>query len=477
MTVDIKTLFFAPPPEAFALHARLEEAGANHNINFMFVSMSNDMADADQLSNAINSDYQLIVVHQSVQGFTTEFVRRLVNERGKNARVVAVWASEIGDTYDRVAAQGGVAYLLPYHNASFENLAANMETLLSQARERFQTADPGPEPLPEQDYRAERPVGSGGSRIDHRTITAWTSKGGEGKSEITSGLAYVLAMLGGRKTLLVDADMNRGYFGLITNQEARSFAHHKNITALGNLFYQTGQFPKLEEFVYNYPNPFTGGASQLDILFGTRSAAQATSTAFNYENARTFVDELISRTRSGSSYEVVIFDIGTLIQHPIHTAVLDRVANILILTAPNPGSFIPTARGIEDMLENNLVALDKMKLVVNTYSKGSMLKVEDIREYFYFGNPRKTFPHVATLPAVERDLINRVLALTMLSPEAWLTDPKEFDGLGELVRQYINLGSVFYSELPLQAAKTNSRIAELLGEQKTGIFGRSRRKK
>ncbi|MGD2026414.1 MAG: hypothetical protein PVI99_01245 [Anaerolineales bacterium] len=472
-TIDIRTVYFADFDDAQLIHARLAEAGGKYGVNFMFSSLNMDMADKPQLDSVVNSDYQLVIVHQNVQGFTTEFVRRLANERGRSARVVAVWAVPVGDTFDASLHAGAVAYQLPYEASSFENLAQNIETLLSEAVVKFQSGQPAPAPLPALETRLqERPVDGGQSRISHRTITAWTSKGGEGKSEVTGGLAYILAMLGGRKTLLVDADMNRGYFGLIVNKEARSFAAHKNITALGNLFYQTGEFPKLSEFVYNYPNPFTGKKSRLDILFGTRSARQASEKAFHPENAAHFIQVLMDRTKSSESYEVVIFDIGTLIQHPIHIAVLKEVANILILTAPNPGSFVPTTRGIDDMLDLDIADLSKMKLVINTYSKETPLSQEEIREHFYFGNPRRTIPHIATLPAVDRNLMDRVLAFTMLTPEAWLTDKKAFDGLGELVRQYINLASVFSTNLSAHAAGLNVQVAELLGEKKAGIFAR-----
>jgi len=473
MTTDIRTVYFADFDDAQAIHANLEEAGQKNGVNFMFSSLNRDMSDQTQLDSVINSDYQLVIVHQNVQGFTTEFVRRLANERGKSARVVAVWTVPVGDIFDASLHAGAVAYQLPYDGNSFENLAQNIETLLSEAVNKFQSGEPVPSSLPGVEVRAqERPIDGGQSRISHRTITAWTSKGGEGKSEVTGSLAYVLSMLGGRKTLLVDADMNRGYFGLIVNREARSFAAHKNITALGNLFYQTGEFPKLSEFVYNYPNPFTGKESRLDILFGTRSARQASEKTFHPENANHFIQALLERTRSSESYEIVIFDIGTLIQHPVHIAVLKEVANILVLTAPNPGSFVPTTRGIDDMLDLGIADLSKMKLVVNTYSKDTPLSLEEIREHFYFGNPKRTIPHIATLPAVERNLMDRVLAYTMLSPEAWLTDQKAFEGLGELVRQYINLASVFSTNLSAYAATLNGQVAELLGEKRAGIFAR-----
>lgn len=233
---EYSTVIFGPPAEAETMKSMLLAAAGNGSgKNFTVVSTEQDLANEQSFDSVIDSGIRLVLVHSSVAGFTTKGVQDLVHKRGKGARVVAVWTNPAGDVYDVMVQAGAVPYSLEggIKPDNFINLIASLDYLMSQATQRIATAQPIPEAPVEVQPLAQAASARGGlARTATQAITSWSTKGGDGKSLVVGDLAYVLAMLGGRRTLLVDSDMNRGYFGQTMSDSSYEHAQKKNITSM-----------------------------------------------------------------------------------------------------------------------------------------------------------------------------------------------------------------------------------------------------
>jgi Mrp family chromosome partitioning ATPase len=119
-----------------------------------------------------------------------------------------------------------------------------------------------------------------------QVIVAWSSKGGDGKSIVAAEMAWQLAQIAAHKTLLIDADMSRGYLAWALPRDAYRFAQRRNITTIAQEYLvKTRLSPEmLQEHVYSLPDLTGQGASNLDILFGIASP-EATLPAFSVDEA------------------------------------------------------------------------------------------------------------------------------------------------------------------------------------------------
>jgi cellulose biosynthesis protein BcsQ len=353
--------------------------------------------------------------------------------------------------------------------SQFDELVAGFDRLLAEARRRLAAVETPPETppgAPEMGTASGLPGWGEQARLQLQTLTAWSTKGGDGKTFAVQELAYVLANFGGRRTLLVDADMNRGYLELVLSSEVFAHARTRNLKTMATLFEGNGQIPPLAEFVFNYPSPFAGKGApgKLDILLGISSLAQADLACFSGEQAERFLGALVESARA-AGYEFVLFDIGTLLLHAFHQAVIRYAGKVLIIASPMRGSLEGTRRGLEDLLGYNLISRDKLGLVLNRWDRGVGMDQDEIFQHM-------GLTMLAAVPAVDIVLMQRVSNLQMMNIEAFIADPKEFDALGPLVKQFINLAEFFVQGIRAQAVGASAPLAQLINGSRRGIFGK-----
>lgn len=474
---NIRVVIYAPSVEAQQIQKRLKEAAQETQHTFKFSAIYQDLADEDAFNHVIASKASLVIVHQEVEDFTVQSILDLASRTGKTPRVVAAWVSPVGDVFDAVENTLAIAYKIPMQAKQFVNLVESIESELAKAAQRMATAAPVPDAPPEPDIIRSAPAELGGMQAYRTQVaTTWSSKGGDGKSLVSMELAYVLAMLGGRKTLLVDADMNRGYFWtLIENDpKVQNHAKTKNITTLANLFHMEGEFPSLDDYVYNYPPPFGGesASSKLDIIFGITSAKHPSLPAFagkNGDNSHSFIVELI-KTAVANGYEYVFFDIGTLILAPIHMAVLKESGRVMVVAAPFKGSILPTEENIQAMKELGLVVDDKLALILNMWSDESGISQQEVDEYMQKRHDITTY---AKIPAMPIPLMQFANNNSLLAVEAYLADPKQYDAFAPFVAQFVMLAESFAPGTRQRAIETSDAVTKAFGKQtKRGLFGK-----
>lgn len=432
-----RTIVIAPPPEAglitgFLNSQKLDDASP------VFSVMAREQEIGPGLVESLKTSLaEVLIVHGSTPGFKAETVRMIVRQHGQVARVVVALVPAVGGWFDAVAETGALVYRLPMRVEPFEELARALPQLLVEARQKYaQRALAEAVDADEEAARMEAP-GAGapherppaGVRHPTQVIVAWSSKGGDGKSIVAAEMAWQLAQIAAHKTLLIDADMSRGYLAWALPRDAYRFAQRRNITTIAQEYLvKTKVLPELlQEHVYSLPDLTGQGASNLDILFGIASPEAATLPAFSAdEGAQSvrFISALVQQAYG--IYEFVIFDIGTAVTIPLHYAVLKASGHVLVIANPSRPSVAPTREGIRQLEAHQATTQDQLRLVVNRWSPRALIKRDELPDYF-------GIPVFATIPLVESDTMMGLTNQGRFISHAVWEDPEEYAALRPFV--------------------------------------------
>lgn len=458
----VRTLILAAPSEAERIHTLLDEVAPDR---YEVLAKHQDLAAEATFNDIKSSTATLVIVHQSVANFTVSALHALAYAPGESAKIVAAIVTPIGDVFDAVLHSGAVPYKLPTRPEIFRELDKSYTELLAEANQRLAQAAVAPTPPPEPSKTALQSF-PGSVRQALQVITAWSSKGGDGKSLLAMELAYTLANLAGRKVLLVDADMNRGYIAPALGREMLARASDRNITTLAALFHARSGYPKLSDFTINYPPAFGRGESNLSLLLGISSPEQSGLPCYVESNGlagRRFVDALIDMART--EYEFVIFDIGTLIPVPIHAAAITYASTLLVASSPMIPAIQPTRLGLDQMRSYNVLGTKRPMLVLNKWTEDCGLTKDEFSSFL-------KVPTVATIPAVPLGEMQRIVNSGRFVMQAYLSDPDKYAALAPLAVQIVALAELFSPGARAAAERALPKLAKTFTSGRRGLFGR-----
>ena len=432
-----RTIIIAPPPEAglitgFLTSQKLDDGSP------VFSVMAREQEIGPVLVESLKTSLaEVLILHGSTPGFKAETVRAIVRQHGQVARIVVALVPAVGGWFDAVAETGALVYRLPMRVEPFEELAKALPQLLVEARQKY--AQRALAEAVEADEEAAKIEAAGpgaayerppaGVRHPTQVLVAWSSKGGDGKSIVAAETAWQLAQIAAHKTLLIDADMSRGYLAWALPRDAYRFAQRRNITTIAQEYLvKTKISPEmLQEHVYSLPDLTGQGASNLDILFGIASPEAATLPAFSAdEGAQSlrFINALIQQAYG--IYEFVIFDVGTAVTIPLHYAVLKASGHVLVIANPSRPSVAPTRDGIRQLEAHQATTQDQLRLVVNRWSPRALIKRDELPDYF-------GIPVFATIPLVESDTMMGLTNQGRFISHAVWEDPEEYAALRPFV--------------------------------------------
>ena len=432
-----RTIIVAPPPEAGLITGFLNsQKKADGTPVFSVIAREQEIGPG--LVESLRSSLaEVLILHGSTPGFKAETVRKIVRQHGQVARVVVALVPAIGDWFDAVAETGALVYRLPLRAEPFEELAQAIPQLLAEARQKYaQRALAEVVEAEEEAQRIEAPEAGAaherppaGVRHPTQVIVGWSSKGGDGKSIIAAETAWQLAQIAAHKTLLVDADMSRGYLAWALSRDAHRFSQRRNITTLAQEYLVKTQISAemMQEHVYTLPDLKEQADGNLDILFGIASAEAATLPAFSADDGAQsvrFINALIQQAYG--IYEFVVFDIGTAITIPLHYAVLKAAGHVLVIANPSRPSVAPTREGIRQLVAHQATTQDQLRLVVNRWSSRAMIKRDELPEYF-------DIPIFATIPLVESDTMMGLINQGKFVSHAVWEDPEQHKTLKPFV--------------------------------------------
>jgi Flp pilus assembly CpaE family ATPase len=432
-----RTIIIAPPPEA-GLIASFLQAQRKVDGTPVFSVMAREQEIGPGLVESLKTSLaEILVVHGATPGFKAETIRTLVRQQGQVARIIVSLVPAVGGWFDAVAETGALVYRLPLRVEPFEELANALPQLLAEARQKHAQRALA-EVVEAEDEAATLEVPGGGNGherppagVHHPTqvLVAWSSKGGDGKSIIAAEAAWQLAQIAAHKTLLIDADMSRGYLAWALNRDAYRFAQRRNITTIAQEYLVRTKITAdmLQEHVYSLPDLTGQGASNLDILFGIASPEAATLPAFSADDGAQsvrFINSLVQQAYG--VYEFVIFDIGTAITIPLHYAVLKASGHVLVVANPSRPSVAPTKEGIRQLEAHQATTQDQLRLVINRWSPKALIKRDELPDYF-------GIPVFATIPLVESDTMMGLTNQGRFISHAVWEDPDQYAALKPFV--------------------------------------------
>ncbi len=202
-------------------------------------------------------------------------------------------------------------------------------------------------------------------------VAFWSTKGGVGKTALAIETAAVLSQLGGRRTLLVDANMNAGHvalrLGLYEQAEKSNIAHlaadymtQKNrITAqvlAQRVFKADAHFDKQTRIVQN----------RLDLLLGLPTVKLAGGDPLRGKQGEQFMNDLLKLARE--QYEYVIVDNGSSVAIGAHLGVLSAADLVLFVTSDDVASITDNRNTLAVLYEERSLNRDKFKVIVNQYN-------------------------------------------------------------------------------------------------------------
>lgn len=442
-----RTIIVAPPPEAGLITGYLQ-AQKDEDGSPVFSIIAREQEIGPGLIESLKTSLaEVVILHGSTPGFKAESVRAIVRQHGQVARVIVAVVPAVGDWFDAISETGALVYRQPLREEPFEELAEALPQLLVEARQKHAQralseaieADEEAAEIetPEDGPRFETPPA--GVRHPTQVLATWSSKGGDGKSIIAAETAWQLAHIGAHKTLLVDADMSRGYLAWALGGDAYRFAQRRNITTLAQEYMLKTKFSAdaLGEHVYGLPDPTEQGVGNLDILFGIASAESATLPAFLADDGaqgERFIDALIQQAYG--IYEFVVFDIGTAITIPLHYGVLKASGHVLVVANPSRPSVAPTREGIRQLEARQATTPDQLRLVVNRWSPRALIKRDELPDYF-------GIPVFATIPLVESDTMMGLINEGRFISHAVWEEPENYEALKPFVLGIAGLAENF----------------------------------
>jgi pilus assembly protein CpaE len=190
-----------------------------------------------------------------------------------------------------------------------------------------------------------------------QVITVFSPKGGTGKSVVSSNLASALARRGGRRTLLIDFDLQFGDAAIMLGLSPRN--------TVRELLASPGTLDAEQFDVYTEHH-----ASGLDVL----------AAPLRPEDAELIGDDAVRSVLNAaqSAYDTVVVDTSPFF-HGSTLAALDVTDDLLLVCTPD----IPTAKNVRLALETlELLSFPaaKTRVVLNRAGEQGGLKIDEVEQ-------------------------------------------------------------------------------------------------
>jgi MinD-like ATPase involved in chromosome partitioning or flagellar assembly len=187
-------------------------------------------------------------------------------------------------------------------------------------------------------------------------ITVWSSKGGVGKSFLSTELAVALGVLGNKRTVLIDADMDVG-----DQHSNLRLPTEKNIHGLAIAYQSSGKLTPA--MVEDYLTPYDG---QLFVLNGMHEMAMTATPAVRGSQGETFCKELI-RVLDEIGFTFTVWDLGTNYHEPFHLVPLKSCSLNLMVVTSELACVNEMVRAVDDLRDTVNLSDHRFRLVLNKW--------------------------------------------------------------------------------------------------------------
>ncbi len=323
------------------------QAGNPHNLEIAGIAREGSVVYQD----AVEKEADVVLLSPTIPGYTPELVQRLYHYEQRPILTVAV-VPAVGDWAVTMEKAGAVGHLTtPLSPESISRLGAMLPPAVRDAY-AYRASD---RYVPRLSPEVAQIVDRGGWR--RQTVAFWAPSGGVGKTTLSVNVAVALGVIANKRTLLVDADMNKGDAHLLLDLEGVE----KNIYALAKQLHAFGNLTALD--VKRYLTPYR--QSNLSVLIGIPQTWMASDPCLAGEQGIQFVKRLLELT--GPAYDFVIFDLGQTYNHPVHLTVLQHADLIFLVVNSTVTSLYAGHKALGALRQAGLLEGDRLRVVVNKY--------------------------------------------------------------------------------------------------------------
>jgi MinD-like ATPase involved in chromosome partitioning or flagellar assembly len=219
---------------------------------------------------------------------------------------------------------------------------------------------------------------AGGAAWEKKAIAAWSPKGGVGKTVVACELAAMLAAIGGRDVVLIDANMNGGHIKTRLNVDApngllnaaSTYHTHKGHPSL-----ESDAVNKLKAYLYPMP-----GTPNLKVLPGVLNMEQSLNEAVVGDAGIEFMNWTVSVLKR--QFDFVIIDLGSSINVGVHQGVIRSVDFVVALCEPDLTSVADIKEGVHRSIINRMgMNINRFGLVINKWQDGLGVSLKEASNY------------------------------------------------------------------------------------------------
>lgn len=440
----------------------IQELGPGNPTGVHVLSQARDLQ-LDLLQDIQEYKPHVVLVSPDARNYSVEGLQQLINYPEFPIAVVGLvpptgaWGSEM-------LAAGTVAfYHTPVGPGVVQQFAREARGIVEKAKTAWRA--------PAVNSGVERNILDAVGATAYRTgvVTFWSDKGGVGKTSMSLETAMALSQVGGKRVLLVDANMNGGNVAL--RLELKEKAGKNNIAHLASDYYNnsnqinsrmiTARATKVDAQLDKQTKQVV---NRLDILLGIPSAKLATSNTLKGQQGEKFIIDLLRQARE--MYEFVIVDCGSSIASGLHMGTLMAADIVLFVTNDDIAAIDGNRETLEVLFSESQFNRDKFRLIVNQYDSRSNIDLKNIAMYLrmpvFATVPEDTSRTFRNCGNDQRSFVLTHLNIRKNSPEVEAT-----------MRGIFAIGEGIF---PPMAAIIQARNDQLDGKKKNPIFDWGKKK-
>ncbi|MBM3122209.1 MAG: hypothetical protein FJZ97_08495, partial [Chloroflexi bacterium] len=321
---QLTALLFARPEISTQLMATMHMGSGRKVVIATFLPMFN-LANAAKLLQQMVP--QVVIIDAKVEGFSLPQIVDL-RQKGTSAFVVVGLAQAGSSEMEEMLGVGlDAAYPLPL---SPQTLSRMEEELPPKYEEIARAWGKGAWGAAAPEAIKAATAAAGGAAWEKKAIASWSPKGGVGKTVVACELAAMLAAIGGRDVVLIDANMNGGHIKTRLNVDAAygllniASTYH---THRGHPSLESDAVNKLKGYLHAMP-----GTANLKVVPGVTNMEQSLNEAVVGDAGIEFMGWLVATLKR--QFDFVIIDLGSSINVGVHQGAIRSADYIIALCEP-----------------------------------------------------------------------------------------------------------------------------------------------
>lgn len=324
------------------------------------VSFGNDAATLEE--DVRQLDVTVVVLSPQVRNYSDDLVARL--SHWPELLVVVGLVPATGDWGRQLTTAGAIDVLRsPVTEQTIDTFVSSVPGWLNQAA-RMRSDSGWIASVPTEVAQAVSAMG-----YRQGIWACWSPKGGAGKTTMACNTAALLGVVGQRKTLLLDGNMNGGHVDLHMGIESDT-----TLASLAYLYQRRNELlpRQIQEHAVDWHQ-------YLHILPGIQRVEQAGEPPLRGQQGQAFMQTLLEV--AGRMYDFVVVDIGSSVNSPVHRTALTSADGVVVIVTPDRAALIDTKTTLETLSDVMGLERSRYTLVVNMWTPQAGLRRGEITSF------------------------------------------------------------------------------------------------